>query len=118
MSIVSAFLSGTFTNTSIDVACVPNGRRWLYEILMQVQERLPGQREEIQNVADTMQIAVGKVLDNALKDFEQFVANWHFEVRIWKSMNETNIIVIKMRERNDCPRDYEFRFTHLERFPV
>lgn len=115
MSVVSAFLSGTFTNTTISADDASNGRRWLYDTLFELQERLPGQREEIENVADTMRIAVGGILRDALNDFEKFIAAWHFEVRVWKSMKETNIIVIRMRERNDCPREHEFRFSHLQR---
>lgn len=118
MSIISSYLRGTFTNTTVSAEDVSNGRRWLYDILMQLQERLPGQREEIQNVAATMKIAVGGILADALSDFEQFNRDWEFDVSYWKSMNETNIIVIKMRERNECPREHEFRFTHLRSFEI
>lgn len=113
MSIISSIASSCFVNKTVRINETFNGRDVLLAALNKLQERLPGQREEILNQANTMRIAVGEVLTLALNDFHTFCKHWNISVSVWNSNEETNIFIFKLSERNACPRDFEFRFTRL-----
>lgn len=115
MSIIKNIASSCFVNKTIRINELQNGRDVLLASLNALQERLPNQREEILDQANTMRVAMGQILTLALKDFDYFCKFWNVTVHVWNSNEETNIFVFKFKERNNCPRDFEFRFNRLSR---
>ncbi len=60
-----------------------------------------------QTATEILQIAVG--------DWKSFCDGYTCKIGYHNNLVESNVFILKIKERNACPRDWEFRFNNLKR---
>lgn len=114
MSILNTIASKTIATKFVQVDANSAGLKIMHQCFVELEKRLKFKPNDAhERRAHCIRAAIGDDLDLAYKDFAAFAAKWSVSVAYWDHPEKSNIFIFKFIEKNDCPRSYEFSFTHL-----
>lgn len=64
---------------------------------------------------DLMHRACGDILQLAVADWKLFCATYIVTISFRDAVSTSNVFGLKIKENNECPREWGFRFTNLKR---
>ena len=115
MSIVSLIASRILPIDHVLVDEAQHGFVFLNKALLELEKRLNvSQSRSAEREVALMRTAMGKVIELAYKDWDAFVTQWECRVSFFSHLEKTNNFSFYFKEKNGCPRNFEFRFMGLK----
>lgn len=115
MSIISAIASRMIATDSVRVDEAEHGFAFLNKAFLELQERVEATASRhIDREVAFMRTAMGDVISLAYKDWNAFAAQWECKVSFYNHIEKSNNFTFYFKEKNGCPRNFEFRFMGLK----
>lgn len=116
MSIIANLINAFSADTNIEVTSVSTGKKILMSFLTELEHRtiLLGECKNSKQF-DLMTIGLRKQFQLAVKDWNAFCEQYECTIQFNKAIDSSNVFGLKLKEKNDCPRDWAFRFNNLKR---
>lgn len=114
MSIFTSIASRIVATQSVRVDESSHGLSLLNKALNELDNRINNTKSSaVKREAAFMRAAIGDVIALAYRDWKAFTEQWECRVTFFNHVEKSNNFSFYFKEKNACPRNYEFRFTGL-----
>lgn len=108
-------LSRNIATKTVRIDGASEGKAVLNQFLTELQNRLDKASFDHPAIAEAllMRQSIGCIIALAYGDWQAFSEQYECRLRYFEHPEVSNIFIIDLKEKNACPKSWQFKFKHL-----